>query len=157
MAIYQQASGKLAQKLTSQRRSNILNTIQRVVSFSIYNDIALLLAPCCIPTVDFGTFSCTGTDGVYGIKFSNVIIIDTALAGKTCQVYFSAPEYPDAGVINTITFDKNGMWTGNLQSSFEGAFQPSPVIVTVTVTLIANGYNVIHQSVPVALSMPNCD
>jgi len=147
----------IPQHPSAAKKDSILAWLRNQVSKSIYKDIALLLSPCCYPTVNLGAFSCSGVPGTSGVLFTGVTISDAALAGQTVQVVLSAPEYPNAGAITSVTLDSNGFWTGNIQSSFEGSIFPSTYTLSITVTLIPVTLGVVHRSLPIVASLPNCD
>jgi hypothetical protein len=144
-------------QITTPVKNSILAFVKNIVSKRIYKEINLLLSPCCKPVVDFGTYSCASVVNMNGVLFTGVKISDPALANKSCKVFITAPEAPTSGVLNHITLDSKGYWTGNLQSSIEGAGLPSPIVYSAVLTLIPDGYNVAHQSDVQVLSLPNCD
>lgn len=144
-------------KYPSAIKRSILAFVKHMVSKSTYKDIDMVLTPCCIPSVDFGTYTCSGTNGTYGVVFNNVVITDPTLAGKTCELFFTSPDYVPGSAYKIITLDSNGYWTGTVQSSWEGAGAPFPFTISVTATLLATDLSVVHRSTPVSLTLPNCD
>jgi hypothetical protein len=150
-------SNNIPQKPSIAKKDSILGWLRNQVSKSVYKDISLLLSTCCVPTVNLGTFSCTGIPGIYGVLFTGVTISDTALANQTVQVVFTAPEYAGVGALTTITLDSNGFWTGNIQSSFEGSIFSGNYTLTITVELIPTTLSIVHRSVPIIVTVPNCD
>lgn len=145
------------QNITQVNTSSILRWLKPQIPTSIFKQIVVLFAPCCIPTISLGTSSCGSTLGVYGILFTGVTISDPAFANQTVQVFLSAPEYNYAGSISTITLNASGYWTGDLQSSFEGAPFGGSYPLTITVTLLPINGSVVHQSAPILITALNCD
>lgn len=142
--------------------NTILNFVKHLVSKSVYNDIKVLLTPCCIPTVVFDTVSCGNSPynpapdlgGVYGVIFSNVTITDVSLANKSVTVLLTSVNYINAGAFKEITFDSSGVWNGTIYSSFDNA----PSTLDIIVTILEPGQKVIQQTKSVTVTgVPNCD
>lgn len=150
-------SANIPQKPSIVKRNMILDWLKNQVSKSVYKDISIILSPCCIPTVSLGTFSCAGIPGTYGVLFTGVTISDVTLANQTVQVVFTAPEYPNTGVLTTVTLDSSGFWTGDIQSSFEGSIFSGSYTLTITVELIPTNLSIVHRSAPIVVIVPNCD
>ena len=142
----------------SNTSSAILNFVKNLVSKKTYKDISLLLHPCCKPTVTLGTLSCGSLEGVQGVLFTGVTVSDPALANKSVQLILSAPEYLQHGGIQNATLDAKGFWTGNIQTSFEGASKPNPYTLSLTLTIIPDTLDVVRKSeVQVITTVINCD
>ena len=143
--------------ITQVNITKILNWLRNQIPTTTFNDIKAILKPCCVPVVDYGTFTCGSTVGVTGIIFNGFTVTHPTLLGQTVQIVITAPEYLGAGATTTVTLDATGTWTGNIQTSFEGAKQPSPIPLTITTSLIPVGSSVVHKSATQLISLPNCD
>ena len=125
-----------------------------MVSKTMYNEIRQILEPCCVPSFTFSTYSCDSTDAAWGIVFQDVTISAPALANMTVKVILMDDSTTGGGVINNVTFDSVGSWTGDLQSSWwnsDGSQTIYPYILT-------SDSRVIYTSPAQSLtSLPNCD
>lgn len=120
----------------------------------VYWDLEVLLSPCCIPTIVFDTDTCATGNTAQGVLFQNVVITDTTLINKTVTAILTSTDNSGGGgVIQQITFNSQGIWTGDLQSSWWN----SDGTQTVTLTLIVDGSKVIRVSDAQTINVQNCD
>lgn len=138
-------------------KRSILAFVKHLVSKTLYKEFDLLLSPCCVPTISVSDSSCSTTSGVYGVKWNTVSISTSLLANQEVQIFITAEEYPDAGVIQKITLDSNGNWTGSLQSSFEGSPFVGAYNLSLVLTVLPTNLSVVYRSIPIVVNVPNCD
>lgn len=143
----------LKQKITPTLIQSVLQFIKPFASKSLQNDIKALLQTCCKPVIEFGTDSCSSDNTATGVKFSGVTITDVSLAGKTATLILTSTEH-GGGAIQTITFDSNGVWTGDIQTSWWN----SGGTEIIQILLIAEGGRVAHVSeAQTVTGVNNCD
>lgn len=145
-------------KQPSNIKNGILAQIRYVVDRLTYSDIKTILSPCCKPTFSFeGDMRCSFTSedgGVYGTKFIGVTIIAPSLGGKDVIAILSSTTF-GGGSYQNITLDFKGIWTGDLQTSWEN----SNANFTAYLSLLPKtGSKVLRVSEPIEITgMPNCD
>jgi hypothetical protein len=141
-------------KQPSNYKTSLLAQLKHIVSKTMYNDFKTILEPCCIPSVTYDTFTCGSNTNVIGVIFENVSISFPKLAGNTCKVFIVSSTEPEGGVINTITLDSLGNWTGSLQTSWYN----SPSTINVQLLLLAFKSRVVYKSDVTSLTgVDNCD
>jgi len=132
----------------------ILNFIKNLVTKSIYNDIKILLDPCCKPSLAIAEdFACTGNS--YTV-FGDVTVSFPKFKNKnvTLLFTFSQPDRPDFISAEVVTLDSKGTWNDSVTMwSWVDAGT-----ATVTVGVIVDGSKVVSTSDPITVTgIPNCD
>jgi hypothetical protein len=140
---------------TETAKRDILRFAQSMVSNSVLKSLGLLLSPCCKATLAVSGWRCNWDGEVYGAVFQ-VSLSDTAFAGQTVTVVLQPLNYDSrgAGSIVRITFDAQGNWSGEIQTSIEGCTLPTnPFNLQFNVFVIPDGLNVHHTSNTVTTSI----
>lgn len=140
-------------KTPSNIKTSILNFVKHLLSKQMTKDIDAILSPCCVPTIVFGTDSCDSDDTANGVLFSGVTVTATSLANQTATLIL-ADVNMGGGAIKTITFDGNGVWEGDIQTSWWNSDGEQ----TLYITLIPENSRVVYKSVPFEVTgINNCD
>ena len=148
---YQQAPGRLPQRLTPQRKSSILSSIKNMLPFTIYNAIATILSPCCNEsTVPVISVACVSTN-IYNISIAlqeyynpNLSPIDITIGNTDLEVT------PDVThLVNGIATFENVDITG-----IGGADTYS---VQVTISVYSSGNTSVNVTLdPIQVVFPAC-
>lgn len=140
-------------KTPSNIKTSILNFVKNLLSKQMTKDIDTILSPCCVPTIVFGTDSCSSDDTANGVLFSDVTITATSLANQTCTLILADVDM-GGGAITTITFDNVGVWEGDIQTSWWNSDGEQ----TLYIILIPENSRVLHKSVPFEVTgINNCN
>lgn len=134
---------------------SVLSQIQNLVSKKIYNDIALLLYPCCKPTLEVGAdFACTGNS--YTV-FGDVKVTYPQGKNKNATLIFTFTQEgeDDYSSALNVTLDSNGVWDDDDVVMYHWV---ADGVVNITVSVVVEESQVAVTSIPITITgVPNCD
>lgn len=126
--------------------------VKNIVKKSIFKDISALLEPCCQATFTFDAEGCGTGEYAQGVEFTGCTITCTKLAGKTALMWLVSTEH-DGGATQYITFDSDGVWTGDIQTSWEN----SDGTETIKIYLQEEGQRVTYTTEEQDVEVNTCD
>lgn len=147
-------------KANSGEVAQILNMLKRLLPNTIVKGISLLLHPCCTVEATLSNPKC-GWDGidVWGASF-DVTVSDLSLANQVVDVLLVSTTNEvtgESGIYVNAVLDEKGTWSGSIKTPMEGCPFPGPTYsADLTVSLIAKNLHIVHTSLPINITVPNC-
>jgi hypothetical protein len=137
--------------------ANAINAfVKNITDKQTQKDVKTLLQECCVPTWTYQSTTCDwnpSDGGTYGVVFQNSVVTFKAGANKSATVVLSTPGF-SGGAWQHITFDSEGVWTGDIYSSWETGDSAYPV----TIQILIDGSRVLSASTTYDLTgLSQCD